>query len=89
MRNDITQFIQHDAETLYEALERYKDMLWRYPHHRLSKWLQVQTFYNGLSENTKTLVDAATGGALMGKTIDEAHQLLEEMATNNYQWPSD
>ena len=25
----------------------------------------------------------------MGKTIDEAHQLLEEMAANNYQWPSE
>ena len=85
MRNDITQFIQHDVETLYEAWERYKDMLQRCPHHGLPNWLQVQTFYNGLSRNTKTLVDAAAGGALMGKTIDEAHQLLEEMAANNYQ----
>ena len=59
MRNDITQFMQYDMESLYEAWERYKDMLRRCPHHGLPKWLQVQTFYNGLSGNTKTLVDAA------------------------------
>ena len=45
--------------------------------------------FNGLSRNTKTLVDAAARGALIGKTINEAHQLLEEMAANNYQWPSE
>ena len=64
-------------------------MLRRLPHHGLPKWLQVQTFYNGLSGNTKTLVDAAAGGALTGKTVDEAYQLLEEMAANNYQWSSE
>ena len=63
-------------------------MLRRCPHHGLPKWLQVQTFYNSLSGNTKTLVDAAKEGALIGKTIDETYQLLEEMAANNYQWPS-
>ena len=89
MRNDITQFVQHDMETLYEAWERYKDMLRRCPHHGLPKWLQVQTFYNGLSGNTRTLVDAAAGGALMSKTIDKAYDLLEDMAANNYQWPSE
>ena len=53
------------------------------------KWLQVQTFYNGLSGNTKTLVDAVTGGVFIGKTIDEVYQLLEKMAANNYKWPSE
>ena len=37
MRNVITLFIQYDAETLYEAWERYKDMLPRCPHHGLPK----------------------------------------------------
>ena len=45
----------------------------------------VQTFYNGLNYSTKTHVDAATGGALIGKSIEEAQQLIEEMAANNYQ----
>ena len=34
-------------------------------------------------------VDAAAGGALMGKSIAAAKALLEEMATNNYHWSSE
>ncbi|KAJ4712782.1 Bifunctional inhibitor/lipid-transfer protein/seed storage 2S albumin superfamily protein [Melia azedarach] len=88
LRNDIATFTQFDGESLYEAWERYKEMMRRCPYHGLPKWLQVQTFYNGLGASTKTLVDAATGGALMSKSIDEAYELLEEMARNAFQWPS-
>ena len=31
-------------------------------------------------------VDAAAGGTLMGKSIEAAKALLEEMASNNYHW---
>ncbi|KAJ4718833.1 DNA-directed DNA polymerase [Melia azedarach] len=37
----------------------------------------------------RTLVDAVAGGALIGKSIDEAYELLEEMAANAFQWPSE
>ena len=45
--------------------------------------MQVQTFYLALTPATKTLVNAAAGGALMNKTEDAAYSLLEEMAMNN------
>jgi len=35
------------------------------------------------------IINAAAGGALMGKKSDEAYELLEKMATNSYQWQSD
>ncbi|XP_017979877.1 PREDICTED: uncharacterized protein LOC108662804 [Theobroma cacao] len=89
MRNDITSFMQFDSESLYEAWERYKDLMRRCPHHGLAKWLQVQTFYNGLLGPFRTTIDVATRGALMSKSIDEAYDLLEEIAYNNYQWPSE
>src|SRR3954463_16428018 len=44
----------------------------------------VQLFYNGLSTNTQLNVDAASGGAINNKTPDEAYDLLEVMANNNY-----
>ena len=44
-------------------------------------------FYNGLSIPTRTLIDASTGGAIMGKNEVEAYQILENIALNNYQWP--
>lgn len=49
MCNNITSFLQFDYESLYEAWEIFKDLLKKCPHHGLPKWLQVQTFYNGLS----------------------------------------
>lgn len=76
-------------ESLYEAWERYKDLLRKCSHYGLPTWLQVQTFYNGLGAITQTMIDAAASGALMRKTHDEAYELLEVMACNNYQLPSE
>ncbi|XP_027156543.1 uncharacterized protein LOC113757463 [Coffea eugenioides] len=78
-----------EGETLYEVWERYRELQRRCPHHGLPDWLVVQTFYNGLTYLTKTHVDAAAGGALMGKKVEEAQQLIEEMAANNYQWANE
>src|SRR5262249_47929642 len=41
LRNNISTYTQIETETLYEAWERYKDLLKRCPHHGLPKWLQV------------------------------------------------
>ncbi|KAL5544723.1 hypothetical protein UlMin_008507 [Ulmus minor] len=84
MRNDITNFFQHDQESLYEAWERFKDLLRKCPHHGLSLWMQVQTFYNGLLSNTQTMVDAASGGAFFNKSPEEGYDLIEVMAGNNF-----
>nr|XP_023876781.1 uncharacterized protein LOC111989228 [Quercus suber] len=35
------------------------------------------------------MVDAAAGGALMSKTHEAAYELLEELASSNYQWPTE
>ena len=51
--------------------------------------MQVHTFYNGLRDATKTVIDASTGGALMKKTTDQAYDILEDAATNTNQWPRD
>ena len=61
LRIDINNFCQLDGETFYEACERYKGLLRKFPHHNLPKWMQVHHFYNGLSILTRTLIDASTG----------------------------
>ncbi|KAA3483828.1 Transposon Ty3-I Gag-Pol polyprotein [Gossypium australe] len=86
LRNNISSFVQMDLETLYDAWERYKDLLRRCPHHGLPLWLQVQTFYNGVNPSTRQLIDAATGGTLNNKTPEAAYEFIEEMSLNNYQW---
>jgi len=89
LRNQITQFTQKDGESLYDAWERFKEMLRFCPHHGLEKWLIIHTFYNGLLYTTKIYVDAAAGGALMNKTYTAAYALIENMAQNHYEWTSE
>ncbi|XP_022852858.1 uncharacterized protein LOC111374418 [Olea europaea var. sylvestris] len=89
LRSEIGQFRQSDFETFYEAWERYKDLFRRYPQHGYPDWLQIQTFYNGLNGQTRIVVDSAAGSALLSKTPNEAYALLDEIATNSYQWLSE
>ena len=64
-------------------------MIQRCPQHGFPDWLQVQMFYTGLNGQTQTIVDAASGGTLMSMTAEGATSLLEEMASDNYQWPTE
>jgi len=89
LRAEITSFAQWDGESLYEAWERFKDLQRQCPHHAAPDWHLIQTFYNGLEQSVKISVDATAGGALMGKSIEAAKFLLEDMACNNYHWGSD
>ncbi|NAW23488.1 retrotransposon gag domain-containing protein, partial [Salmonella sp. gx-f9] len=86
LRNDISSFVQMDLETLYDAWERYKDLLRRCPHHGLPLWLQVQTFHNGLNPSTQQMIDASTIGTINNKTPEDIYEFIEEMSLNNYQW---
>src|SRR5262249_23033816 len=89
LRNDISTYTQLESESLCEAWERYKDLLRRCPYHGLPTWLQVQTFYNGRIHGHKAMIDAAAEGILNNKTLEAAYKLIDEMATNNYQWQVD
>ncbi|KAM6555104.1 hypothetical protein CsatB_015866 [Cannabis sativa] len=84
LRSQIGQFRQLDSKQLYEAWERFKDLLRRCPQHGYESWMQVLIFYNVLNGPTRTIIDAAAGGALLSKPTIEAINLLEEMATNSY-----
>ena len=41
LRADVSSFAQMDSETLYEAWERWKELLRKCPHHGLPEWHQV------------------------------------------------
>ncbi|KAA3488422.1 Pol polyprotein [Gossypium australe] len=68
-----------DLETLYDAWQRYKDLLRRCPHHGLPLWLQVQTFYNGVNPSTRQLIDSAAGVTLNNKTPEAAYKFIKEI----------
>ena len=56
--------------------------------HVLPSWLEIQFFYNRLYPNTKMIIDATTGGALMSKNIKKARELFDKMPFIHYQWQS-
>ena len=86
---EINTFKQLEGENLVEAWDRFHELLRKCPHQRLTRWMQVHTFYNGLRDATRTVIDALDGGALMKKTTDQAYEILEDAATNTNQWPRD
>ena len=88
MRTSISQFEQQQGESLYEAWERYKEMLRKCPHHGMPDWMVINTFYNGLGWQSRPIVDAAAGGALWAKNYEEAYDLIETMASNDFQNPT-
>ncbi|KAH9751794.1 hypothetical protein KPL71_014441 [Citrus sinensis] len=88
LRSEITSFHQFEDESLYEAWERFKELLRRCPHHGIPYCIQLETFYNGLNPSTRLMVDASANGALLSKSYTEAYKILERIANNNYQWPS-
>ena len=49
----------------------------------------MHTFYNGLSDLARTIIDASVRGALMKKTTDQAYEILKHTSTNTNQWPRD
>ena len=87
LRIDISSFYPYEGESFYEAWDRFKDLLRKFPHHSFIKWMEVHHFYNSLSRPTRTLIDASVGGAIMGKNEVEAYQILENIALNDCQWP--
>ena len=84
---EINTFRQLEGENLAEAWERFHELLRRCPHHTLTRWMQVHTFYSDLSNSTITIIDASAGGAMMKKTTNQAYKILEDMATNSNQCP--
>ena len=85
LRIDISSFYQYEGESLYEAWERFKDLLRKCPHHSFTKWMQVHHFYNGLSRPIRTFIDAYAGGGIMGKNEVEAYQIIKSIALNDCQ----
>ncbi|KAK4267618.1 hypothetical protein QN277_024372 [Acacia crassicarpa] len=68
LKGEITTFQQKPGESTYDAWDRFKDILRRCPQHGLVKWVQIETFYKGLDTQTRSLVDASSGGSLLMKS---------------------
>ena len=79
---EINTFGQLEGKNLAEAWDRFYELLRKCPHHKLTGWMHVHTFYNGMRNATRTVIDSLAGGSLMKKTTDQAYEIFEDAATN-------
>ena len=82
IRKEICGIRQYNRETLYEYWERFKKLCASCPHHQISEQLLIQYFYEGLLPMERSMIDAASGGALVDKTPEAARLLISNMAAN-------
>ncbi|XP_015944554.1 uncharacterized protein LOC107469689 [Arachis duranensis] len=79
-----------EGESLYEAWERYKALMRRCPPDMFSDWVKLQNFYEGLNLEARKGLDYSSGGSLnMMKTAEEAQDLIEIVANNQYYYSSE
>nr|GEU95468.1 DNA-directed DNA polymerase [Tanacetum cinerariifolium] len=83
LKNEISRFTQRFDETFSEAWDRFKELLRACLHHGFSELTQIDTFYNGLTEQDQDSLNAASGGNLLNKTTKEALQIIENKSKNN------
>ncbi|KAK8621762.1 hypothetical protein V6N13_081195 [Hibiscus sabdariffa] len=88
LRNDIASFRQADDESMYECWDRYKGLLRKCTNHGFQDWTQVVMFYNGVNAPTRMMLDASANGTLLDKSPEEAFEILDKIANNDYQFPT-
>ncbi|RDX96468.1 hypothetical protein CR513_20866, partial [Mucuna pruriens] len=82
LRKEICGIKQHSGKTLHEYWERFNKLCATCPHHQISEQLLVQYFYEGLMMMDRSMIDVASGGALMDKRPTTARHLISNMASN-------
>ncbi|RDX71164.1 hypothetical protein CR513_49525, partial [Mucuna pruriens] len=86
IRKEICGIRQHSGETLHEYWERFNKLCATCPYHQISEQLLIQYFYEGLTMMDRSMVDAASGGALMDKTSVAVRYLISNMTSNTQQF---
>nr|XP_025635713.1 uncharacterized protein LOC112729779 [Arachis hypogaea] len=90
LRIEVQTFRQQDGETLYEAWKRYKELTRKCPPDMFNEWVQLHIFSEGLTQESKKALVHSSGGSLnKKKTIEEAIDIIEAVANNEYFYTSD
>ena len=82
----ITTFTQESGETLYQCWERFKEMLNVCPHHGFETWRIISYFYEGLTPQSRQVVEMMCNGEFRDKSPEDALDYLEYIAENAQHW---
>ncbi|GKC80884.1 zf-CCHC domain-containing protein [Tanacetum coccineum] len=81
---EINNFQQELDENLYQAWERFKELLMKCPENYLTEMQETVLFYNGLDVPTRQILDSR--GAITSKTAADAKVAIQEMAEHSQKW---
>nr|GEV89468.1 DNA-directed DNA polymerase [Tanacetum cinerariifolium] len=84
LKNEISRFTQRFKEIFIEAWDRFKELLRACPRHGFSELTQIDTFYNGLTEQDHDSLNATSGGNILNKTTREALKIIENKSKVRY-----
>ena len=88
-RREIIMFQQGEDESLYTTQERYKRLLKRCPVKSIDLKTQMDIVYYSLKDTSKGIIDASCCGAFKRKSVEEARDLIADLAKCNMKAPSD
>ena len=88
-RGEIIVFKKGGEESLFNAWERFKRLLKRCPLHGIDLTTQMDIFYHSVNYASKGIIDASCCGAFKRRSVEEARQLIEDLAKFNYKAPSE
>ncbi|KAG7556993.1 Retrotransposon gag domain [Arabidopsis suecica] len=89
LRNEISVFIQKNAETFCEAWERFKGYQTQCPHHGFSKASLLSTLYRGVLPKIRMLLDTSSNGNFLNKGVEEGWELVENLAQSDGNYNED
>ncbi|GJT77125.1 hypothetical protein Tco_1043850 [Tanacetum coccineum] len=81
---DINSFRQEPDETLYQAWERFKELLMKCLQHYLTEMHEVILFYNELDVQTGQILDSK--GSIPSKNVANAKVAIQEMDEYSQKW---
>ncbi|KAL4309441.1 hypothetical protein GQ457_01G012510 [Hibiscus cannabinus] len=74
--------------SLRDRARIYKKLFQKCPIHGFNDGMQVEIFYQGVNTPTRMMLDAAANGTILEKSAEEAFEILDRLANNDYQYPS-
>ena len=80
VRQQISSFKQGYDESLGEAWDRFNHLCLSCPHHNFSDWILVDAFYDGLTSQSRVLVDYGAGASVFDLEPQEILDLFERLA---------
>lgn len=83
LRMQLTGFRQRKDESLYDTWERFKSIEKQIPHHGFTKGFIAMTFYGALNSESKRILDSAANGRFDSTDVEEAWDLIENMASHS------